>query len=235
VNRNRGICHDGTTVCKANDEFGGVWGPCEGYVLPKAGATQGPDTCKCFSKGLWAVKNFSPCILDYGNGTYSAVATWMDSGGKAHCPGLPDPLPQPPVSPEPGQPWSQNSLNVDCAGQFELCLTIKAGDAGNPKPSDCVIARSCVEVWYPKQDVTQSLPPLPAWTAQDTACATQLANGGGYLEMSVLGKSIECDAVDDGKGGARVFLRRSYCPLKCAKSPSLPECQACANGGSGEF
>src|SRR5690606_25510601 len=32
VNRNRGICRDGTTQCIPYDEFTGVWGPCNGYV-----------------------------------------------------------------------------------------------------------------------------------------------------------------------------------------------------------
>ena len=34
VDRERGICRDGTTTCMPYDEFGGAWGPCEGYVLP---------------------------------------------------------------------------------------------------------------------------------------------------------------------------------------------------------
>lgn len=232
ANRMRGICHDGTTTCLAHDEFGGVWGPCNGAVLPTPGVTRGAAACECFSAGRWAIDNLSPCFVGpTSSGQYYAVSTYI-AGGSAHCPTT---ITTPP-NPEPGTDWSTDSITVDCAGQFHLCYTLRAGNAMTPLDTDCVVAETCVDTWYPMANVTQPLPPIPAWTGGSaTACATQFATTGGYGEMSVEGTSIECNDVGDGSGGRYVFNRVNYCPLSCNTNPTAPECVNCMMGGSGMF
>lgn len=234
ANRDRGICRDGTTTCTAYDEFGGRWGPCVGAVLPMPGATLGPQACECFSAGRWQIDNLSPCFVDYGASGVYAVSTYVGSDGNARCPDLPAGA-TPPPQPQAGTVWSADRLTVDCAGSFRLCYRLKAGDADAPTPSDCLVAETCVDVWYPEADVTQELPPLPAWTSTNAACAQAFRDSGGYGEMSVVGLSIECDEIDDGSGGEYVFNRVNYCPTICNTMPSLPECMNCMMGGSGSF
>ena len=229
ANRNRGICKDGTTTCTLHGELNLRWGPCKGYVLPTPGATKGAAACKCFSRGQWQIQNLSPCFMTYGTGQMHAVSTYMD-GTTARCP----PISGPPPKPKPGAPWSQNDLTVDCAGQFSLCLTLKAGDYLKPKSSDCVLAKTCTSTWYAKKNVKQALKELPSWTSSNASCIKSFTTTGGYGEMSVVGKSIECTVIDD-KGQALVFQRIKYCPLKCNTNPTLPECKNCGNGASGTF
>lgn len=232
VNRNRGICKDGKTTCVLVDELHLQWGPCNGYVLPKPGATKGPDACHCFSKGKWEIDNLSPCFITYPSGATYAVSTYLDGAGKSHCPA--NIAQNPPPAPQPGTNWSTNRLTVDCTGQFKLCYAIKAGDMSKPAASDCVVAETCTDAWYAKENTLQTLPPLPAWTSNQPACAAKFAASGGYGEMTVVGLSSECEAVDDA-GKPRVFNRVQYCPLACTQNPSLAGCQNCGNGGNGEF
>jgi hypothetical protein len=222
---------DGTTTCMPYDEFTGVWGPCNGAVLPVEGARLGPESCSCFSNGRWEIDNLSPCFVTYGGTDTYAVSTYI-SGGFASCPDDPG---GPPPRPQPGTTWSTNRLTVDCEGQFQLCYTLKAGNFDAPSAGDCVVARTCTEAWYSERDVTQELPPLPSWTGSDSACAARFESSGGYGEMSVIGLSVECDPVDDGTGGEYVFNRVNYCPTSCNVDPSAPECAGCMMGGSGTF
>jgi len=234
ADRDRGICHDGTTTCVSYDDVGnGAWGPCVGYQLPVPGATTGAQACNCFSQGQWQIDNLSPCFVTYSGGATYSVSTYMDGGGQAHCPSSISATPPP--QPQPGTVWSQDRLNVDCAGQFQLCYTLKAGDAENPQPGDCTLVSVCVDTWYDTPGAPLELPPLPAWTSNNQACAQQFMNSGGYGEMSVIGESIECDTIDDGAGGEYVFLRINYCPLSCNNNPTAPGCENCGNGASGWF
>ena len=214
------------------DEFYGRWGPCEGYVLPVEGATRGPEACNCFSAGTWAIDNLSPCFITYGTGAIYAVSTFIDAAGDIQCPTSISPTPPP--RPEPGQPWSTDRLTVDCAGQFRLCYTIKAGNSEAPSPSDCTLAQSCTEAWYPTAGDTVELPPLPSWSSTDPTCAARFEDSGGYGEMSVEGTSIECEPIDD-MGIPYVFNRVRYCPSICNEMPTLAECRDCMSGGSGMF
>ncbi|MFO0681898.1 MAG: hypothetical protein U0234_07605 [Sandaracinus sp.] len=236
ANRNRGQCHDGMTTCLARDEFGGAWGPCVGAVLPTPGATRGPQACECFSAGRWAIDNLSPCFVSSGAGgtpPIYAVSTFIDpASGNAMCPRSITSVPPPP---EPGTDWSTDALTVDCAGQFHLCYTLRAGDATMPHDTDCVLAETCVDTWYPTANAMQTLPPLPAWTSSDTACALAFTTTGGYGEMSVQGLSIECNEIGDTSGSRYVFNRVRYCPTSCNTNPSAPECANCMQGGSGNF
>jgi hypothetical protein len=155
------------------------------------------------------------------------------SGTQAACP----PISGTTVT-QPTQPWSPNTLKVDCAGHFKLCYTLKAGDAANPLPSDCVLTTVCTEADYPTENVVQPFPDLPSWlatTPAETQCAMQFASSGGYGEMSVVGLSVECDEIDDGSGGPKVFNRVQYCPLSCNDNPTAPGCENCQAGGSGSF
>ena len=230
ANRSRGVCKDGVTTCKMDGEVHLRWGPCEGYVLPTPGVTKGPGACICFSAGQWSIKNLSPCFVTYPGGAVWAVSTYM-AGAQAKCPAYGN---TPPPKPQAGQPWSTNTLKVDCAGQFKLCYTIKAGNFDKPAATDCALAEVCTTAWYAKKNVEQTLPPLPGWTGKDAACTAKFVASGGYGEMTVVGKSIECQDINDN-GKPLVFHRIKYCPVKCAQNPNLPECKNCGNGASGGF
>jgi hypothetical protein len=158
------------------------------------------------------------------------VSTYIDGQGKAQCP---DPANLP--NPQPGTTWSSDTLKVDCAGEFTLCYTLKAGTGTAPKSTDCVLAKKCTTGFYPTKGQVTPFPDLPAWTLSDSACATQFATTGGYGEMSVKGQSVLCEAVDDGHGNESVFNRVQYCPLACNQNPQGPGCQNCSQGGSGGF
>jgi hypothetical protein len=231
IHRNHGVCRDGQTVCTQSAEFGRIWGPCEGYVLPAEGALAGPEACGCFSSGTWNIENMVPCILRAPSGkTY--LYSSKPGGEFADCGAN---VPEPP--PLPDADWSENSLQVDCAGQLELCFRIRAGDIEHVTPDDCVVMEHCVDVWYPQAGVVQLLPPIPAWTSSDAGCAARFdpSRGIGYAEMSVLGQTIECGVIDDGNGQPYVFLRTKYCAPECGLTPDAPECSSCGVGASGMF
>ena len=232
VNRGLGQCKDGTTTCVQGSEgLTQAWGPCSGYVLPTPGATKGAPACKCFSGGRWQIDNLSPCFATAANSSIYAVSTYMN-GSTIACP---TDLSATPPNPQPGVPWSTDSLTVDCPGHYKLCYTLKAGSAASPKASDCVVASVCSEADYLTASTPQAFPPLPGWTSADSACATTFANSGGYGEMSVLGLSELCDKVDDGSGNPDVFNRVQYCPESCNTNPSGAGCANCMAGGSGGF
>jgi hypothetical protein len=234
VNRNRGICQDGTTECLPYDEFTGVWGPCNGYVLPVDGAVRGPGACRCFSAGTWALENLGPCFVT-NSGTGQVAYTISTDPATGQCPaGLT--LDPPGPGGHPHATWTNDTLQVDCEGRFELCYTLRAGNADDPQPTDCEIVRVCTgDFWYETRDVVQTLPPLPAWVSTNNACAQQFNDTGGYGEMSVRGLSAECDPIDDGSGAEYVFNRVNYCPNDCAERPTDPDCMNCGRGGSGTF
>lgn len=229
VNRNHGVCKDGMTTCQASVEFGLRWGPCQGYSLPQPDASAGPTACGCFSAGTWKIDNLGPCIVSNASGTFLYSGKLLPDGSLGCGTNVDGP---PPV---PAGTWSPDTLTIDCAGQFKLCYTIKAGSVSDPKPDDCVIMQECIDVWYPEAGKEQKLPDLPSWSSTDTACAAKFVATHGYGEMSVIGQSIECDAVDDGAGHPYVFHRTDYCPPNCKTDPSAPGCQGCQTGGSGSF
>ncbi len=231
VNRMHGVCKDGQTTCLQTSEFGLLWGACKGYVLPTTGAIQGPQACGCFSTGKWALTNLAPCLYTDNNNTY-LYSSHLDSAGKIAC----DTVSATPPG-TPPEDWNSSTLNIDCAGKFKLCYTIKAGDVKNPQPGDCTISHQCVDVYYDKVSTDQTLPNLPGWSSGDKDCGNKFVNVGGYGEMTVEGQSAECEKVDDGMGNPYVFRRTSYCPPKCldAANKTLAECASCSTGGSGSF
>jgi hypothetical protein len=231
ANRNLGVCTDGVATCQSGGEFGAFWGPCEGYVLPTAGATKGKEACKCFSAGRWELANTSPCFYSNGSGITGAVSTYLDSQGRSQCPRSASNPPKP----EPGTSFTTSTLKVDCAGKFKLCYELKAGDADDPKPSDCSMMKVCTEADYTTAGREQKFPDLPAWTSSNVSCVREFASSGGYGEMSVIGKSVTCDAVDDGSGKPLVFNRVQYCALSCNENPTRADCVSCVQGGGGDF
>jgi hypothetical protein len=227
--RHLGICKDGVTRCVAQGELGRAWGPCEGAVKAKSGATRGKNACACFSKGKWDIDNIVPCFVQLTATTYAAVST-VDGKCPAELSSLqPGEMPQ-----KPSGTWTANRLTADCAGHFKLCYAIKAGDVNAPQANDCVVARVCTQGDYKTANKAQSFPDLPHWVTPDTTCATKFQKNGGYSEMTVTGQSVRCDDVSDD-GQPLVFLRTGFCPLTCADTPTAPECQACANDATGEF
>lgn len=236
--RNLGICKDGETTCVQKNENDAVWGPCEGEVLPNPSAKKGKEACGCFSMGQWKIANLSPCTMSFTDGTgtqVNAVSTILN-GNVAQCPA------QNPPTAAPAQAWSTNTLNVDCAGHFKLCLRIRQGVFETPGASDCILGEVCSESDYTTANVEQAWPDLPGWLGADKACAkkwndTPNNTSAGYAEMIVKGQSVRCDAIDDGNGGDLVFNRVKYCPRSCneAANQNLPECVSCQVSGQGQF
>ncbi len=236
-NRELGICKDGETVCTAKNETTNVWGPCVGEVLPVPGG-KGKEACTCFSAGQWKIANLSPCTLSYTDpsGTkINAVSTILE-GNQANCPA------QNPPTAAPTQIWSTDTLKVDCAGHFKLCLRIRQGVFESPNANDCILSEVCTESDYVQADVEQAWPDLPGWLGKDQACAKKWheipqTTSPGYAEMIVKGTSVLCDAIDDGAGGDLVFNRVKYCPRSCndPQNASSPECVKCQLSGQGEF
>jgi hypothetical protein len=223
ANRGIGDCKDGVTTCMMLGEQGRGWGPCVGAVLPIDGGTAAEE-CKCFSTGEWAIANVSPCLeSEQGSAMQYALSTYL-VGMTPTCPMESNP----PPFPAPTQDWSTDSLTVDCAGNFNLCFTIKAGMASAPSPSDCTVAQVCIDAEYATKNVMQQLPDLPGWAGMDSTCATQFYNSGGYGEMSVQGKAVDCESIDNGMGAPFVFEVVPYCPIN---NPPA----GCQNGGTGSF
>lgn len=224
-NRNRGVCKDGTTTCKKKDELNLAWGPCEGYVLPSG--TTGPQACTCFSGGSWKIANLSPCFFSDSTGVMGAVSTvpTYDSTGKVTAVNCPASFAKPSTA------WSKTTLNVDCAGHFKLCFTIKAGDPKAPLATDCVVTKQCTEGDYTTAGKDQPFGDLPAWINSDATCSKKFNATGGYGEMSVEGTSAECDPVN------KMFNRVPYCPSKCndAAHAMDADCKSCMSGGGGSF
>jgi len=221
ADRGVGICKDGMTQCEPASEGPLEWGPCVGEVLPNPGADAGAQACKCFSTGQWAIKNVEPCLAENGSMQVTgAVSTYIDSSGTIQCPTNP-------AMPQPGTTWSPDTVSTDCAGNFTLCYTIKAGSATNPQSTDCVVGQACTMGYVPAPSMVTTLPDLPAWTGTNVACAQQFATTGGYGEMSVYGESVRCEMIGS-MGTPYVFGRNSYCPL--INPPS-----GCVSGGSGNF
>lgn len=238
--RNLGICRDGKTKCVAKNETSNVWGPCEGEVLPVPDG-KGGQACSCFSVGVWKLENTSTCLHRETDKAwaYSTVLVGDKYGGCDPA----NPLPEGQV---PDGIWSKNTLKVDCAGVYRLCFKIRAGSYENPSSNDCVLGEVCTDADYKEANVEQPLPDLKAWAGADSACAkkweidTPEKVSPGYGEMIVKGKTIRCDAVDDGSGNDFVFHRVKYCPRICRPSypnyqPNDPACQDCQLKGSGEF
>lgn len=209
------------TTCNAT-ATGDVWGACDGEVLPTTGGSA-KAACGCFTTGRWAIQNVQPCFITTtdanGNMVFKAIATDLD----VQCPS----------SFSAPAFWSTDTLEVDCAGTFTLCYTLKAGDPKNPQPSDCAFATSCTApTHYVAPGVQQTLPDLPGWettTSAQATCAQQFSNGGGYGEMTVTGQSDECELVN------RTLQIVTYCPLSCAGPHPPAACTSCQPGGGGPF
>ncbi len=223
VNRELGMCKDGTTACEAEGELGKAWGKCEGFVLPEKTATKGKQACKCFSAGSWKIDNLQPCFVSGSNaGSYAT---------SADC----DPTKPVPPNTTPSTPWSNNTVTVDCAGHIKLCYSLKGGDAKNPKASDCSLMTVCTEDDYVEANKPQVFPKLPAWSSTNASCVdAMLAGGPVYGEMTVLGKSVLCDEISDS-GKPLVFNRVQYCPMDCGSRPTAPDCAKCGASGGGQF
>jgi hypothetical protein len=214
ADRGQGDCKDGTTMCGVGEQ--NVWGPCANEVLPTG--TTGKAACKCFSSGHWDIANLSPCF--YTDGSNSGAISTLSSTGQ--CPTAFDMA--------PSEAWSTDTLLIDCAGSFNLCYTIKAGDGKNPQASDCVVAKVCAAGYYATAGVTQTWPDLPGWISDPSAsaCVTQFEATGGYGQMSVAGQSNQCEDVSE------VFQTVTYCPLSCNGSDA-GMCGSCQAGGGGTF
>jgi len=215
--RHVGMCKDGMTTCSGS-ELNNTWGPCMGEVLPDPSADAGSAACKCFSTGQWAIANVEPCIF------FTDQSETQATGAVSTTNTMP---PACPMSMMHQGDWSTDTIKTDCAGEFTLCYTVKAGDAKNPQASDCVVGSACTTGWVPAPNMVTPFPNLPGWESSDAACATKFALSGGYGEMSVYGFSQDCETIGS-MGSPYVFQREPYCPIK---NPPM----GCQSGGSGNF
>jgi hypothetical protein len=209
----------GATTTTGSGSGGGPNADAQGMDSPAEAS------CPCFRKGWWKIDNLEPCFFmltgDDGGVTQGAISTLQVDGGGAMCPSD--------FSAAPAD-WSTDSLQVDCAGTYQLCYTLKAGDPQSPQPTDCVVAESCVTAVYPGagHSVNDLVPvaDLPGWlsAASASACVTRLTNSGGYGEMSANGQSDGCGSVD------LTFQHVTYCPVTCGSG-----CPSCTAGGGGSF
>jgi hypothetical protein len=208
------------TTCIQGSEANAVWGPCNGEQLPTG--TTGKAACGCFSSGHWAIANLSPCFVFSDPQMTTVMEGIATDATTMQCP---TDFTMAPTN------WSTDTLTVDCTGQFQLCYTIKAGNAMMPMPTDCVVEQVCVSAYYPVANMVFTMPDLPGWitSGSQTACAQQFVTSGGYGEMSVNGQSDECELVD------KVFQRVTYCPLSCNMPNPPAMCAQCMPGGGGSF
>jgi hypothetical protein len=191
-----------------------------GAVDGETGDVSATDAaCGCLAHGDWNVANISPCFFMNGTAaTVSGAISTVYDGQTAMCP-LDD-------TAAPQAPWSTDTFETDCAGHYRLCFSLRAGDATNPKPTDCLVAVSCAESDYATSDVTQAWPPLPSWitTGAETTCAQTMAATGGYGIMTATGTPTGCGAV------TKAFAIFTYCPLTC-----IPPACTCQSMGTGVF
>jgi len=216
VNRNQGSCTDGSTTCLAD----GRWGACEGAILPDPGAVVGDPACRCFSGGMWTLDRISTCFYQLGGMAWTVSSVT----GATPCPTLRR------APTLPTQPWSPSHLSVGCAGGFELCYRLKAGDITMPDAA-CDIGGSCVEVWVDGPGATPTVPDLPAWMGEDNACNQRFLAEGGFAEMSVHALSLACDELGTTTT-PYVFSRTAYCRPGCT-GPTIPGCEDCTIMTSG--
>ena len=244
-NRNIGICKDGQTTCIGTGEFDQNWGPCTGYVLPDPNVKLGKAACGCFSEGQWNIENLVPYFptttVNSVTTTY-AMSTYQDPSTGGWTSPKSQYLPSASNGYKPSKPaddWSKDTLKVDCAGNFTLCYELKAGDFNAPKATDCSVVKVCLPATdYVTENVVQQWPNLPGWLGNGTSdCNNAFTNQGGYGEMSVQGKSVRCDAIDDGSGAPLVFNRIQYCKASCNEpdAGADPACATCGQNGSGTF
>jgi hypothetical protein len=182
-------------------------------------AGAGDAACGCLAHGDWNIDNLSPCfVMNGATSMVSGAISTVYQGQTAMCP-IDD-------TAAPQAPWSTDTFETDCAGHYRLCFSLRAGDAMNPKPTDCLVAVSCAESDYATPDVTQAWPPLPSWitTGAETTCAQNMAATGGYGIMTATGTPTGCGAV------TKAIAIFSYCPLSC-----LPPACTCQPTGSGVF
>jgi hypothetical protein len=184
---------------------------------------------RCFTKGQWKVDNLVPCLVEGESQRFFLYSSRSSAGGYV-C----DPVRSTPP-PAPDSAWSSSTLQVDCAGKFELCYTLKAGSSAAPKPTDCSLVKLCVNTVYAQPGLTQRLPDLPGWSTEDSVCSKRFVDRGGYGEMSVRGTNQTNQPIDDGHGQPLIFERTTYCSPTCNDTPDLPECKDCSVNGTGMF
>lgn len=57
-----------------------------------------------------------------------------------------------------------------------------------------------------------------------------------FASSPVRGRTVDCELIDDDRGGFFVFNRVNYCPLCCNTGEcGGAMCEGCRMGGSGSF
>lgn len=190
---------------------------------PDDGGGGGGACTTCLLHGTWKIDNLSPCFADGlpggdGGTPLSAAISTTIAGGAAQCPND--------FTTKPTAPWSTDALTTDCAGQYTLCVTLKAGDPRAPQAGDCTLAQSCAEGDYAAASQAQTWTALPSWlsSAAQLACAMRFRDSGGYSEASVSGTATGCGTV------GRVLFRVGYRPAACNNNPNGPGCDIPVGG-----
>jgi hypothetical protein len=187
-----------------------------------AGDASDEFLCACAQPGSWQLANISPCFWHDGDQIFMYSSRILESG-RLDC-GTAT-IGEPPTPPAPT--WSSSSIELSCAGDFEVCWEIRAGVAEDPKPSDCVVVRVCTRFEYSQAGERIALPDLPAWVASDPACVESFDAEGGYGLATLQGA---LDACGGSTPEPAVFAVRNYCSPRCHAMPTAQGCNDCGLG-----
>ena len=123
--------------------------------------------------------------------------------------------------PVPAIPWSKLRISSQCAGNGQLCVTLKAGQENNLSPDDCLLTTQCTAFDYTTPGQVAELAPLGAWVAESSECALRYEQLGGYLEFRVDSAQLGCGMSADD------VTRVAVCPTRCEADPTAAGCEIC--------
>jgi hypothetical protein len=145
-------------------------------------------------------------------------SSWNVEAGSPAC----EPWRSP--QPLPATPWSTIQVSSKCAGTGQFCITVRSGNAAQPLPDDCSLARVCTSIDYAGGEQITALAPLPSWVAESSDCAQRYERDGGYLEFVVESEQLGCNM---GSGRRKLV---PLCPTRCEADPKGAGCEICGNG-----
>ncbi len=154
----------------------------------------------------WKVASVVPCVAaPMLDGTPPLIySSHIGAKGIPECDpyiGFPQPV--------PADPWSEQSLIAEAAGDVRLCIAMKHGQADAPSASDCALFEYCFDATYDAVGEKQALPALPGWAASDEACSRSYYADGGYIELRASSDVLGCGT------DAEQVERIQMCPLDC--------------------
>ena len=127
----------------------------------------------------------------------------------------------------PTAPWSTDAFETDCAGQYHLCITLKAGRPSGRRPAGQATASSkedCVDIDLAACRTRCRRRPISPdgsrGEAPTPACVDQFMNMGGYGLLTADG-TVSCGQISSQIGVI------TYCPSDCSGANPPPACANC--------